>query len=146
VEIIGQLHATDATTPAPIKKTRADAPQPMWRISNREKSLSARPQYSNHSSSVIQLLPRHYTNSANWAVVIQRTHTVCTVKYTDDLVLLAKDEMALQDMIDKLIEIGVCCGMEMNEEKKAMRISRKSFTVKQNQNNWRMWNYLNIFM
>jgi hypothetical protein len=28
------------------------------------------------------------------------------VKYADDLVLLAKEEMVLQDMIDKLIEIG----------------------------------------
>jgi hypothetical protein len=29
-----------------------------------------------------------------------------TVKYADDLVLLAKEEKMLQDMIDKLIEIG----------------------------------------
>jgi len=29
-----------------------------------------------------------------------------TVKYADDLVLLAKEEAVLQDMIDKLIEIG----------------------------------------
>jgi hypothetical protein len=28
------------------------------------------------------------------------------VKYEDDLVLLAKEEKVLQDMIDKLIEIG----------------------------------------
>jgi hypothetical protein len=31
--------------------------------------------------------------------------------------------MVLQDMSDKLIEIGRCCGMEMNiEETKLMRI------------------------
>ena len=41
-----------------------------------------------------------------------------TVKYADDLVLLAKEEKVLQDMIDKLIEIGRCYGMEMNVEKK----------------------------
>jgi hypothetical protein len=29
-----------------------------------------------------------------------------TVKYADDLVLLAKEEKVLQDIIDKLIEIG----------------------------------------
>ena len=47
------------------------------------------------------------------------------VKYADDLVLLAKEEKVLQDMIDKLIEIGRCDGMEMNVEKtKVMRISR----------------------
>jgi hypothetical protein len=48
-----------------------------------------------------------------------------TVKYADDLVLLAKGEKVLQDMIDKLIEIGGCYGMELNMEKtKVMRISR----------------------
>jgi len=38
------------------------------------------------------------------------------VKYADDLVLLAKKEKVLQDMIDKLIEIGRCYGMEINVE------------------------------
>ena len=53
------------------------------------------------------------------------------VKYVDDLVLLAKEENVLQKMIDKLIEIGGCYGMEMNVEKtKVMRISRQSFPVK----------------
>ena len=53
------------------------------------------------------------------------------VKYADDLVLLAKEENVLQKMIDKLIEIGGCYGMEMNVEKtKVMRISRQSFPVK----------------
>ena len=40
-----------------------------------------------------------------------------TMKYADDLVLLANEEKVLQDMIDKLIEIGRCYGMEMNVEK-----------------------------
>jgi len=54
-----------------------------------------------------------------------------TVKYADDLVLLAKEGKVLQDMIDKLIEIGRCYGMEMNVEKtKLMRISRQQFPVK----------------
>jgi hypothetical protein len=53
------------------------------------------------------------------------------VKYVDDLVLLAKEEMVLQDMIDKLIEIGRSCRMEMNVEKvQVMRISRQQFPVK----------------
>ena len=43
-------------------------------------------------------------------------HSHC--KYADDLVLLAKEEKVLQDMIDKLIEIGRCYVMEMNVEKK----------------------------
>ena len=43
---------------------------------------------------------------------------VYTVKYADDLVLLAKEEKVLQDMIDKLIENGRCYGMEMNVGKK----------------------------
>jgi len=37
----------------------------------------------------------------------------------------------LQDMIDKLIEIGGYCGMEMNVEKtEVMRISRQPLAVK----------------
>jgi hypothetical protein len=46
-------------------------------------------------------------------------------------VLLHKEENELQNMIDKLIEIGRCYGMEMNVEKtKVMRISRQPFPVK----------------
>jgi len=52
------------------------------------------------------------------------------VKYADDLVIMAKEETVLQGMIDKLIEIGSCYGMEMNVEKtKVMRISRQPFPV-----------------
>jgi len=40
-----------------------------------------------------------------------------TLKYADDLVLLAKEEKVLQDITDTLIEIGGCYGMEMNAEK-----------------------------
>jgi hypothetical protein len=53
-----------------------------------------------------------------------------TVKYADDLVLLAKEEKVLQDMIDKLFKIGRCYGMEMNVGKKVMRISRQPLLVK----------------
>jgi hypothetical protein len=53
------------------------------------------------------------------------------VKYADDLVLLAKEEKMLQDMIDKLNEIGSCYVTEMNVEKtKVMRISRQQFPVR----------------
>jgi hypothetical protein len=54
-----------------------------------------------------------------------------TLKYADDLVLLAKEEKVLQDMFDTLIEIGGCYGMEMNVEKtKVIRISKQPFPVK----------------
>jgi hypothetical protein len=46
------------------------------------------------------------------------------VKYADDLVLLAKEEMVLQDTIDKLIEIGRCHGMAMNMGKNRTKIMR----------------------
>ena len=53
-----------------------------------------------------------------------------TVKYADDLVLMAKEEKVLQGMIDKLIEIRSCYSMEMNVEKtKVMRISRQPSLV-----------------
>ena len=54
-----------------------------------------------------------------------------TVKYADDLVLLAKEENVLQKTIDKLIEIGGCYGMEMNVDKtKVMRISIQTIPSK----------------
>ena len=40
-----------------------------------------------------------------------------TVKYADDLVLMAKEETVLQGMIDKLTEIGRRYGNEMNVKK-----------------------------
>jgi hypothetical protein len=53
------------------------------------------------------------------------------VKYADDLVLMAREEKVLQDIIDKLIEIGRCYGMEMNVEKTiVMRILRQPSPVK----------------
>ena len=53
-----------------------------------------------------------------------------TVKYADDLLLMAKEETVLQGMIDKLTEIGRCYGMEMNVKKtKVMRISRQPYPV-----------------
>ena len=39
------------------------------------------------------------------------------VKYADGLVLMAKEEMVLRGMIDKLIETGRYYGMEMNVKK-----------------------------
>jgi len=52
-------------------------------------------------------------------------------------------------MFDKLIEIGICYGMEINVEKaKVMRISREPspLTIMINQNNWKMWHILNIWV
>ena len=61
---------------------------------------------------------------------ISKGQIIQTVKYVDDLVLMAKEETVLQGMIDKLIETGRCYGMEMNVEKtKVMRISRQSSPV-----------------
>ena len=54
-----------------------------------------------------------------------------TVKYADDLVFWLKKKRLIQDMTDKLTEIGRCYGMEMNVEKtKVMRISKQPFPVK----------------
>jgi hypothetical protein len=53
------------------------------------------------------------------------------VKYADYLVLLAKEETVLQGMIDRLIEIRRCYGMEINVEKtKVMRISTQPSLIK----------------
>jgi hypothetical protein len=54
-----------------------------------------------------------------------------TVKYADGLVLLAREEKVLQGMVDRLIEIGRCYGMELIVEKtKVMRISRQPSPMK----------------
>jgi len=39
------------------------------------------------------------------------------VKNADDLVLFPMEETVLQDIIDRLIGIERCCGMEMHVEK-----------------------------
>jgi hypothetical protein len=58
-----------------------------------------------------------------------RGQIIHAVKYADDFVLLVKEEKVLQDMIDKIIEIGRYYGMEMNVEKThIMRISRTKTT------------------
>ena len=41
-----------------------------------------------------------------------------TVKYADDLVLMAKEETVLQGITDKLTEIERCYGIEINVKKK----------------------------
>jgi hypothetical protein len=43
--------------------------------------------------------------------------SMLTVKYADELVLLAKEETVLQGMADSLTEFTRCYGMEMNMEK-----------------------------
>ena len=59
-----------------------------------------------------------YQGSSGWA---WRLHIggqiIQTVKYADDLVLMAKEETVLQGMIDKLVETGRYYGMEINVEK-----------------------------
>jgi hypothetical protein len=63
---------------------------------------------------------------------------IFTVKCADNVVLLAKEEMVLYGMTDKLTEIGRYYRMEMNVEKtKVMRISRQPSLV-QIKNKWRM--------
>ena len=49
-----------------------------------------------------------------------------TVKYADDLVLMAKEERVLQGTIEKVIEIGRCYDMEMNVEKNKSNESFKT--------------------
>jgi len=59
-----------------------------------------------------------------------RGHIMQTVKYTDDLVLMAKEETVLQGMIDKLSEIGRYYGMEMNVEKTKLMRMRVGGSIK----------------
>ena len=60
-------------------------------------------------------------------------HIIHTVKYADDLVLLAKEEKVLQAMIDKLIENGGCymngneCGINKSSENFKTTIPSKNY-------------------
>jgi hypothetical protein len=44
-----------------------------------------------------------------------KVRVIHTVKHANDFVLLAKEEMVLQGMTDKLIETGRCYGISGNE-------------------------------
>jgi hypothetical protein len=44
-------------------------------------------------------------------------YIICTGKYADNFVLLAKKQMVLLGMIDRLIEIGRCYRMKINLKK-----------------------------
>jgi hypothetical protein len=60
----------------------------------------------------------------------QRGHAIRTVKYASNLVLLAKEETVLQGMIESLIEIGRCYGMERSVgNAQVMRISRQTSPI-----------------
>ena len=48
------------------------------------------------------------------------------MKYADDLVLLAKEEVVLQGMIDGLTETGRCYGMGTNDVKKKKTNKKKN--------------------
>ena len=68
------------------------------------------------SVQLVQRMPYQGSSGRVWRLRLDG-HIVHTVKYADKLVLLAKEEKVLQDMIDKLIEIRGCYGMELNVEK-----------------------------
>ena len=54
---------------------------------------------------------------------VKTGQVILTVKYTDDFVLLAKEETVLQGVTDRLTESGRCYAVGMNvEETKVTRI------------------------
>jgi hypothetical protein len=57
---------------------------------------------------------------------------LCNVKYADELVPLAKEEMVLQGTIGRLIDVRGCYGTEMNLRMKieVMRISRQPSIIR----------------
>jgi hypothetical protein len=69
------------------------------------------------------------------------------MKYTDDLLKMAKEETAVQVVTDRT-EIGTCCGMEMNVGKtEVMRISGQPSAVQTViDQTCRMWNTLTVWV
>ena len=45
-----------------------------------------------------------------------RGQLIGTVRYTDEFVIVGEEEAVLQGMVDRVIEVGKCCGMEVNVE------------------------------
>ena len=81
---------------------------------------------------LVNLYSKYLTREApEWCRIFKiGGYIICTVKYADYLVLLAKEEMVLQGMIDKLLQIGRYYGMEMNIGKtKVMSISRQPSSI-----------------
>jgi hypothetical protein len=79
---------------------------------------------------------RYYSNFT-WNILLKKLlsswetskkrQVICTLKYTNGLVLLAK---ILQGMTERLIGIGRCCGMKINLDKTEVnRISWEQFPV-----------------
>jgi hypothetical protein len=70
------------------------------------------------SSILFNLYSEYLTKEAleGFGVFKVGAQVIRTVKYADDLVLLDKEEMVLQGMVDRLIEIGRRCGVEMTVE------------------------------
>jgi len=72
-----------------------------------------------------------------------RGQLIRTVRYTDELVILAKEEAVLQGMFDRLNKVGRCCGMEMNVENTKGDDNRKAAIpniLHDSSNNLKMWN------
>jgi hypothetical protein len=72
-----------------------------------------------------------------------------TVKYADDLVLLANEKIILQGITDSLVGIRRCCGVGMCVEKDmVMRISRQpsEMQITTDKNSGSVWNISNIWM
>ena len=60
----------------------------------------------------------------------KRWQLIRTVKYADDLELVAKEGTVLQSMTDTLTEIGRCCGIEINVgNTRLVRISWEAFPL-----------------
>jgi hypothetical protein len=73
----------------------------------------------------------------------KRGQVIHTKKWADSLVLLPKEDMVVQDMIDRLIGTGRCYEMEMNVGKNnVMRISRQPYPIQvmKDQRQMDMWN------
>jgi hypothetical protein len=81
-----------------------------------------------YSTYIVNMLPRKLLKVLGDFKV--GGQTISTVRYADDLLLLAKEETILLSIIDKLIEVGREYGMEINVEKtKTMRISRQQTSL-----------------
>ena len=82
-----------------------------------------------NSIQLVQWVPYQGSSWRVWRLQIGG-EVILSLQYADDLVLLAREEMVLQGMIDRLIEVGRWYGLELNVGRtKVMRISRQPSPV-----------------
>lgn len=107
-----------------------------------QKSSQTRMLFVTDSIQRLQQIPYQGRSLRVWRLHIRTV--ILTEKYADDIVVLAEEEMVLQGMIDRLIEIGRCCGKNLGDEN--LKATINSTDYGRSKTTWRMWNVSSVWV